>query len=138
MSHQADIARQELLEAARVAERHIREKEMGYAEQISSRNRKAMKDGQFGHDNAQPEDDLTFLDDDSDEAMEFDRTEEEELMLTGAGRVIEPERLWQALCWRSEFRSIRDEVIKGIMATDSYKLGRKERMELDAQQRMEP
>lgn len=99
------------------------------------RNQQAMANGQDRLDNATPEDDLTFLDDDCEE---FDRTEEEELKATGAGRVIEPERLWQALCWDKDFRAVRDEVIEKIMASDSYKLGRKERMQQDAKQRMEP
>ena len=108
---------------------------MGYPELINSRNQQAAINGQDKLDRAVPEDDLTFLDDDCEE---FDRTEEEELKATGAGRVIEPERLWQALCWDKDFRAVRDEVIEKIMSSDSYKLARKERMKRDAQLRMEP
>ncbi len=135
MSPAVEKAKADLLEAARIAERHIREKEMGYPELINRRSHQAMSNGQDRLDNATPEDDLTFLDDDCEE---FDRTEEEELKATGAGRVIEPERLWQALCWDKDFRAVRDEVIEKIMSSDSYKLARKERMKRDAQLRMEP
>lgn len=128
MSLAADIARQALLESVRIAERHIREKVMGYPELINRRSNQAMTNGQDRLDNATPEDDLTFLDDDCEE---FDRTEEEELKTTGAGRVIEPEDLWAALCWNKDFRAIRDDVIAKLMKDSKYKQGRKARMERD-------
>ena len=137
MSHAADIARQELLEAARVAVKHIREKEMGYPELINSRNRQAVSNGQDKLDRSVPEDDLTFLDDDPEEVVEFDRTEEEELKTTGAGRVIDPEDLWAALCWNKDFRAIRDEVIAKLMKDSKYKQARAERMSKDAELEME-
>jgi hypothetical protein len=82
----------------------------------------------------QPADDLDFLDVDSEE---FDRIEEEELMLTGAGRVIEPEQLWAALRRKPEFRAVLDAVITEMMDDERYQQARDERMKLDAQQRME-
>lgn len=101
------------------------------------RNQQAMSSAQQRHDDAEPVDDLTFLDDDPDEVVEFDRIEEEELKTTGAGRVIDPEDLWAALCWNKEFRAIRDEVIANLMKGSKYKQARAERMSKDAELEME-
>lgn len=70
MSHQADIERQALLESARVAERHIREKEMSAAYQVSPAS---------GWD--QPKDDMDFMD--TREFEDFARDQEEQLVTTG-------------------------------------------------------
>ena len=70
MSHQADIARQALLESARVAEKHIREKEMSAAYQVSPAT---------GWE--QPKDDMDFMD--TREFEDFAREQEEQLVTTG-------------------------------------------------------
>lgn len=70
MSHQADIAKQALLEAARVAEKHIREKEMSAAYEVSPAT---------GWD--QPKDDMDFMD--TREFEDFAREQEEQLVTTG-------------------------------------------------------
>lgn len=95
----------------------------------------ALSNAQFAYDNAQPEDDMGFLDDD---VTSFDRIEEESLAETGAGRVIEPEQLWAALRRKPEFRAVLDTVITEMMDDERYQQARDERMKLDAQQRMEP
>ena len=95
----------------------------------------ALSNAQFKYDNAQPVDDLEFLD---DEVTDFDRIEEEALAETGAGRVIDPEQLWAALRRKPEFRSVLDTVINEMMDNERYQQARDERMKLDAQQRMEP
>lgn len=95
----------------------------------------ALSNAQFKYDNAQPVDDLEFLD---DEVTDFDRVEEEALAETGAGRVIDPEQLWTALRRKPEFRTVLDTVINEMMDDERYRLARDERMKLDAEQRMEP
>jgi len=95
----------------------------------------ALSNAQFKYDNAQPVDDLEFLD---DEVTDFDRVEEEALAETGAGRVIDPEQLWTALRRKPEFRTVLHTVINEMMDDESYQLARDERMKLDAEQRMEP
>ncbi len=95
----------------------------------------ALSNAQFKYDNAQPVDDLDFLD---DTVEGFDRIEEEALAETGAGRVIDPEQLWAALRRKPEFRSVLDTVINEMMDNERYQQARDERMKLDAQQRMEP
>lgn len=70
MSHAADIARQALLEAARVAVKHIREKEMSAAYEVSPAT---------GWD--QPKDDMDFMD--TREFEDFAREQEEQLVTTG-------------------------------------------------------
>ena len=70
MSHQADIAKQALLEAARVAEKHIREKEMSAAYEVSPAT---------GWD--QPKDDMDFMD--TREFEDLAREQEERLVTTG-------------------------------------------------------
>ena len=74
MSHAADMARQALLESARVAERHIREKEMSPRDFGKS---DAMENGQDRLDRATPKDDLTFLD--TEEGVEWQKEAAEHL-----------------------------------------------------------
>jgi hypothetical protein len=96
----------------------------------------AFSSAQRAYDDQLPEDDLDFLD--TPEGEDFEREEEEALMLTGAGRAIEPEQLWKALNRRREFRAIRDDVINELMKTDSYKQEARRLIEADAERRNEP
>ena len=96
----------------------------------------AFSRAQRAHDDQLPEDDLDFLD--TPEGEDFEREEQEALMLTGAGRAIEPEQLWRALNRRRDFRHIRDEVIGELMQTDSYKQEARRLIQADAQRRNEP
>ena len=96
----------------------------------------AFSRAQRAYDDQLPEDDLDFLD--TPEGEDFEREEEEALMLTGAGRAIEPEQLWKALNRRRDFRHIRDEVIGELMQASSYKQEARRLIEADAERRNEP
>lgn len=96
----------------------------------------AFSRAQRAYDDQLPEDDLDFLD--TPEGEDFEREEEEALMQTGCGRVIDAEQLWAALSRRRDFRAIRDEVINELMKTASYKAEACRLGKLDAQRRNEP
>lgn len=124
MSHAADIARQALLESVRVAERHIREKEMSPRDFESDWD---YQDALHGADILE-----------SAAGEDFQREEQEALATTGAGHLIEPEDLWKALCWKPEFRAIRDQVISELMDTEKFRSAAREYLEAEAKERMEP
>lgn len=124
MSLQVDQLRQELLESVREAEKHIREQDM------EARNFNSDWDYQDALHGA----DIL----ESAAGEEFQREEEEALQTTGAGHLIEPEDLWKALCWKPEFRAIRDQVISEMMDAEKFRAAAREFLEAEAKDRMEP
>lgn len=124
MSPAAEKANADLLEAARNAEKHIREKEMEARKFNSDWD---YQDALHGADILE-----------SAAGEDFQREEEEALQTTGAGHLIEPEDLWKALCWKPEFRAIRDQVISELMDGEKFRSAAREYLEAEAKERMEP